>query len=360
MSKNNLFNNVFITPECWRKLNLYATAAIPNEIGGLARIQEGDDGDIFVVDVEMMPQVASPGTFDITATDIGAFTQRLVDEGRLDELSEWKSIVHSHPVGMSAHMSGVDVEAIKRFAEEQEAFSLIISGSRSADSTDLLMHYCCNVRGKHIIVSDLKVDVCSTGERIGFAEEFSEKIVAELGLSDVAVRKRAVSSVYDCLIDLPFEFDKGEEEKISLEVKNLVKSYSHHLSNYQSSAFQRNGRDLSTYQDYQAWGQYDSYNGPTYDTPNTWVQDELGVWVKKSELTNELDAVVADRYELLYELLETGLNPESQEPVSVADYDKGFDLARKLLLDYPDLRYWANMDDLIEARKMFLKEGDKV
>lgn len=164
--------DVYITHYALAKLNHYAKEAQPTEIGGFARLQI-DGEKVYVVDVEMIQQKSSAAFFEIESGDMADFTRNMVKDGRIDEVEEWCSIVHSHPVNMSPGMSGVDVQMLKDFAHEQDAFSLIISASHMADSKRLEMNYCADIRGRKVICAGMPVKVCTTVERY----ELSKRLV---------------------------------------------------------------------------------------------------------------------------------------------------------------------------------------
>jgi proteasome lid subunit RPN8/RPN11 len=218
---------VHITPFALTKLNEYARAALPNEIGGLARIQSLDNGDVIVTDVKMFEQEASGVTFELSDDALTKFMQEMVKAGRAEELSEWCSIVHSHPEGMSAHMSGVDVSAIKRYAAEQDAFSLIISASRKADTqpgdANLLMHYCCNGRaGGKIIVSDIPVHMATTQDRLALANDVAKFVRERLGQMDDADLADIDNAAHVFATDLIPGLWKADREKLRAEADEQV------------------------------------------------------------------------------------------------------------------------------------------
>lgn len=147
---------IHVMEEVKRKFNLYAQAALPCEIGGLARIQEYDIG-LVVTDFVILEQDATGATFNIGKKEINDFTQKMVDDKKLDQLHEWCSIIHSHPVGCDPFLSGTDVEAIKSLAQEGHAFSLIMEASAKADSNNFKMHFCVDTEVGHVIVDNIAV-----------------------------------------------------------------------------------------------------------------------------------------------------------------------------------------------------------
>lgn len=216
---------VWITPECLVKLNEYVTAALPNEIGGLAKV-ECRGRDVFVTDVHMLEQDASGGNFSIKSEDVNKFTREMVKAGRTDELPMWCSIVHSHPVGMGPTMSSTDVEAIRRYAEESDAFSLIITATRDYSGKRMYMHYCGNVRGQQIIVQDMPVKIAYSGERLSLAEKVTKLVLDEIGetrIGEELPRVEAAAKQFACEL-LPDAFTAEREvmrKSIEEEVKRI-------------------------------------------------------------------------------------------------------------------------------------------
>lgn len=109
-----------------QQFNAYAAAAAPSEIGGLLRIQ-GSGSDTFrAVELKMFPQRVSGATFELDSESIARFNMDLVRDGKREQLSEWKSLIHSHP-GFGATMSGPDVDSLQRLAGNAYAFSVIVA-----------------------------------------------------------------------------------------------------------------------------------------------------------------------------------------------------------------------------------------
>jgi hypothetical protein len=306
MNHNSQLFDVWITPYALTKLNYYATEAQPNEIGGLARL-EIDGHDVFVNDVYMFPQKASAATFEIEAKDINSFVQQLVSDGRLDEVSQWCSIVHSHPIGMSPSMSSVDVDAIKRFAAEEDAFSLIISSSAKADSTKLAMHYCTNVRGQKFIVSDMPVRVCHSQERVDLGSELADWLIERLNNDDDTpiltdgdrkdLLEKCISFTADTLPEL-FEEELNVLVKfVKEDTKKLIsKKYSYTSNNFGFGSG-LNAHDSKLLGN----GQMDIYSGSYYDHAN-YYDDSWYDRYKKDEkhddlvkLSNGIDPVTGKR-----------------------------------------------------------------
>lgn len=220
--------SVWITPSCLEKLNMYATEAIiqhQSEIGGFARIHE-DGQDVFVTDIFIPKQVATGGTFDITAEMDNEFMRHMMKSGMREDLPNWKSLVHSHPVGMSPSMSSVDVEAIQRRAEDSECYSLIISASRSADSVNMFMHYCVKIGGKTLIFNNIPVQIGWDVDRRNLADKHVESIAKDLGATTQSDLTQVMSAIRDAMCtELPPLFEderKKQRKEIAAEVKEKL------------------------------------------------------------------------------------------------------------------------------------------
>jgi hypothetical protein len=153
-------------------------------------------------------------------------------------------------------MSCVDVDAIKRFAAEEDAFSLIISASRTADSDNLAMHYCTNVRGQKYIISDIPVETCYSQERLDMGSKMADMLIEELGNSLTEKDRKAILSKCATFAasELPdmFESDLKElTDYIKDDVKKLVKS--------------------DTFSSYRGGGR-------------RWEKDKSGMWVEAKDI----------------------------------------------------------------------------
>lgn len=218
--------DVWITPYALEKLNQYATAAQPNEIGGLARLQMSGN-DVFVIDVDMMPQTVTAAHFDIDSKVIADWTRKMFKAGKVDELSEWASIVHSHPIGMSPSMSGPDLDAIKRYASEEDAFSLIITASNDASSRRMSMNYCTNVRGQKLVIRDIPVRVAHTIKRSQLVTDlvgFLTERLGSLSQNDTDLVRAAAAELAHEGIPGVLEHERIElRKKAEADVKEFVK-----------------------------------------------------------------------------------------------------------------------------------------
>lgn len=363
--KHNEFPfDVHIMPDTLWKLNQYAAAAQPNEIGGLARLNfEGKN--IFVTDVKMLPQEATAGTFDITADDINKFTLEMVQEGRADELHEWCSIVHSHPVGMGPNMSGTDIAAIKRYAEEADAFSLIISASRSADSKRLLMHYCTNVRGEKVIYHDIPVSV---GTTVDFKENVldkTEKFLVDLGVPESAAKGKKHNFITQLLDTIPFPIEDEEDRKkeIQEEVKTLIKTKAYGYRPWggassggytgNSGRVWRNGQwedpddALGDNSSFYGDGYFDSIHN--MHRPSRTIRDEeRAVQDFDSLSANEVEEL-ASRFERFTSMAEKRIDPLDEKTVTKKKQDLAKKRVKKMLKEHPWLEFWTGYDSFYDV-----------
>lgn len=253
-------------------------AAQPTEIGGLAKIRiDGDD--VYVEDIAMIEQDASAITFNIDKDDIQKFTLKMVQEGKDDEIHQWCSIVHSHPIGMGAEMSLTDVDAIKRFAEDQDAFSLIISTASNRASLDMKMHYCANIKGRQVVFNDMPVHVCYNAERLKEGERLAKNLAKHFGIldspEDMKVMENACQSFMGSKVPHIFSKDRNKLRKdIEAEVKRLIK-----VPPKKTYAQYTAGNDASS--GYQYGGGYS--NAWAYGEDEEWAAEMMG-----SSMTKEL------------------------------------------------------------------------
>ena len=219
--------NVWINPEVLEKFNMYAAEALiqhNSEIGGFIKLEE-DGENVFVTDVFIPKQQASGASFEVSAEMDNEFLRAMMKEKRLAEIPQWKGLVHSHPEGMGPSMSGVDVTAIQRRAEDSECFSLILSAKRSADSTRMAMHYCMKFKGKTLMFRDLEVKVGWDQERLEYANKMSEKIAKDLGATSPASCATISDAIQSVICELPPTFEEERKvlrDAIRAEVKEKI------------------------------------------------------------------------------------------------------------------------------------------
>lgn len=219
--------DIYVTPECLVKMNEYGRAAQPCEVGGLARLQiDRENKNIFVTDIRVFQQNAYSAFFQIEPEAINAWMRDMVKEGRGDELSEWKSIFHTHPVGMGPSMSAHDVDEIESYAEEEDAFSFILSASNNADSTRMFMHYCCNMYGVKHVIRDIPVSTSISADRVELSTQMTKYLYKKLGGKDQLDDKdydKLDGLVAEFLTDkVPTYFSEGRDKLRSAIEKHVT------------------------------------------------------------------------------------------------------------------------------------------
>lgn len=219
--------SVWINPEVLEKFNMYAAEALiqhNSEIGGFIKLEENGE-DVFVTDVFIPKQSSSAASFEVSAEMDNEFLRAMMKEKRLAEIPQWKGLVHSHPEGMGPSMSGVDVTAIQRRAEDSECFSLILSAKRSADSTRMAMHYCMKFRGKTLMFRDLEVKVGWDQERLEYANEVAGQIAKKLGATSASAISMIGDAMQAAICELPPTFEEERKvlrDAIRAEVKEKI------------------------------------------------------------------------------------------------------------------------------------------
>lgn len=222
---------IYVTPECLVKMNEYGRAAQPTEIGGLARLEiNRETKNIFVTDIHVFPQRAEAAYFEIPEDAMLEWTREMLKAGRGDELAEWKSIFHTHPVGMGPSMSGHDVDQIMQFAQEEDAFSFILSASNNADSSRMFMHYCCNMYGEKYVIRDIAVKTSISADRVELSDQMTKYLTKKLGgrdaLNDEDVQRldRLVTEFLTSKVPMYFSEGRAKlRDDIEQHVKAVVK-----------------------------------------------------------------------------------------------------------------------------------------
>lgn len=219
--------DIYVTPECLAKMNEYGRAAQPCEVGGLARIEiNKETKNIFVIDIEVFPQRAYPAFWEMSAEARNDWTRKMIKEGRADELAEWKSIFHTHPIGMGPSMSGHDIDQIMEYAEEEDAFSFILSSSNNADSTRMFMHYCCNFYGEKYVIKDIPVKTSISADRVALSDQMTKYLAKKLGGKD-ALNEKDMERLDELVTEfltakVPMYFEEGRNA--------LRESIEHHVA----------------------------------------------------------------------------------------------------------------------------------
>jgi proteasome lid subunit RPN8/RPN11 len=132
---------LIIEPLIAQRFNAYAMYARPREIGGLLRVVEDDDGNIRVIDLRIFPHLAaSSGYFELDGAAVAQNNLDLARAGRKDEISQWCSLIHSHP-GFEPFLSSTDCENVLRLAGGGRAHSLICSAADNCADNYYAWHY---------------------------------------------------------------------------------------------------------------------------------------------------------------------------------------------------------------------------
>lgn len=162
--------------EVAQKFNMYASAAYPLEIGGLLRVVEDGPGQYRAIDIRIFPHVTASGTyFELDGQEVAKFNMELVQSGRKDEITEWRSLIHSHP-GFSPFLSGTDRDNVKRLAGNRFAFSVICSARREGIGNYYAVHY-AQGGPLPLVATDLTQVQCSKPQGIdGLRKKEQEKI----------------------------------------------------------------------------------------------------------------------------------------------------------------------------------------
>jgi len=170
-------NGKFILSEdVAHRFNAYATAAFPNEIGGLLKIEKQGE-DYVAVDLAILEQEVSPCYFEFTDTSQAEFIMGLATSGRADEIPQWFGMVHSHP-NMAPFMSGTDVKHLWKLAGTAKGFSLICSASNTPESNYFSVNYA--QAEMKIMVSDLPVHGSNLSGMDTISAEDYEEIKGEV------------------------------------------------------------------------------------------------------------------------------------------------------------------------------------
>lgn len=129
-----------LSAEIAQRFNAYASAAYPYEIGGLLRVEQQEDGSYLTTDLHIFRQAVSPIYFELDGSAVAEFNLNLLRGGRKEEISQWRSLIHSHPK-MTPFMSGPDRENLERLAGESFAFSVICSAQANPQDNYFAAHY---------------------------------------------------------------------------------------------------------------------------------------------------------------------------------------------------------------------------
>lgn len=98
------------------------------EVGGYAKFYTDEHGNMIVTDLRPLKQESTECYFEIDEKVNALFLEQLVSEG--EDPADWSMLFHTHPSGMGASMSGVDVKQLGEMASDlpgKVARSMILS-----------------------------------------------------------------------------------------------------------------------------------------------------------------------------------------------------------------------------------------
>jgi proteasome lid subunit RPN8/RPN11 len=148
------FPNFELSAEVSQRFNAYAQAAFPNEIGGMLRVVQQEDGSWLACDLKIFKQRVNGAYFELDPQAVALFNMDLYRTGRKDEISQWRALIHSHPA-MTPFMSGPDRENIERLAGERFAFSVICSAYDEPEKNYYAVHYA--QKSPQLMIHDMPV-----------------------------------------------------------------------------------------------------------------------------------------------------------------------------------------------------------
>lgn len=157
MLKRNLVIPRRIAEE-WMIYGMLGYSEHGSEWGCSVRATEQDD-QIIVDDYHMYKIEASAAYLETVEGERQAHAEKLIEEGKGDELHLWNGMFHTHPIGSTAHMSGTDVDQLKELAAESYwGFSIICPANRSGSVTNDWLYHIADNRyyDAPIIVKNLK------------------------------------------------------------------------------------------------------------------------------------------------------------------------------------------------------------
>lgn len=143
---------------------IYASAAMryymlamksgDREVGGYAKFHTDEHGNMIVTDLRPLKQESTQCYFEIDETTNALFLEQLVAEG--EDPADWSMLFHTHPSGMGASMSGVDVKQLSEMASDlpgKVARSMILSQGKMNPT----MHEAVCIDGRVFMRDDCEV-----------------------------------------------------------------------------------------------------------------------------------------------------------------------------------------------------------
>jgi proteasome lid subunit RPN8/RPN11 len=156
-----------------QQFNAYALAAWPNEIGGMLRVVQTDEGAWRAIDLHIFPQRVTAATFALDEEAMQDFQMSLYKSGRKSERQEWRSLIHSHP-GMQPYLSGPDHDNIEYLAGPGFAFSIICSAAQDPEKNWYAAHY-AQAAPLPVIISPFEVVASQPGQSLAGTDLLDDK-----------------------------------------------------------------------------------------------------------------------------------------------------------------------------------------
>lgn len=146
----------YITSEALMRYYMLATMSGDREVGGWAKWHTDDNGNMIVTALRPLRQQSTSCFFEIDEVANAQFLEELVAEG--EDPGEWNMLFHTHPEGMGASMSGVDVDQLDEMARDfpgKIARSMIMSQGKMNPT----MHEAVCVDGRVFMRTDCRVTI---------------------------------------------------------------------------------------------------------------------------------------------------------------------------------------------------------
>ena len=144
----------YITTSAAMRYYMLATQSGNREVGGYAKFHRDEHDNHIITDMRPLRQASSECYFEIDEKVNAQFLEELVASG--EDPADWSMLFHTHPSGMSASMSGVDVKQISEMATDlpgQVARSMILAQGKVVPT----MHEAVCVDGRVFMRDDVQI-----------------------------------------------------------------------------------------------------------------------------------------------------------------------------------------------------------
>lgn len=138
------------------KYYMLATQSGDREVGGYAKFRIDEHENVIVEDLRVIRQDSTECYFEISDTENAKFLEQLVADG--EDPKDWGMLFHTHPSGMGASMSGVDVKMLTEMAKDlpgQVARSMILSMGKMNPT----MHEAVCMEGRVFLNDDVQISL---------------------------------------------------------------------------------------------------------------------------------------------------------------------------------------------------------